>query len=50
MWQIVSSLGLWVLWKARCSKLYKDENTHVVDQVKSFWDLLVHTVKGDYDR
>ena len=23
--------------------------THVVDQVKSFWDLLVHTVKGDYD-
>ena len=49
VWQIVSSLGLWVLWKARCSKLYKDENTHVVDQVKSFWDLLVHTVKGDYD-
>ena len=30
-------------------KLYNDENTHVVDQVKSFWELLVHTVKGDYD-
>ena len=49
VWQIVSSLALWVLWRARCSKLYNDENTHVVDQVKSFWNLLVHTVKGDYD-
>ena len=49
VWQIVSSLALWILWKGRCSKLYNDENTHVVDQVKSFWELLVHTVKGDYD-
>ena len=49
VWQVVSSLALWVLWKARCSKLYSDENIHVVDQVKSFWDLLVHTVKGEYD-
>ena len=47
--QIVYSLALWVLWKARCSKLYNDENTHVVDQVKSFLDLLVHTVKGHND-
>ena len=49
VWQIISALALWVLWKARCSKLYNDENTNVVDQVKTFWDLLVHTVKGDYD-
>ena len=49
VWQIVSSLSLWILWKGRCSKLYNDENAHVVDQVKSFWELLVHTVKGDYD-
>ena len=48
-WQIVSALALRVLWEARCSKLYNDENTNVVDQVKTFWDLLVHTVKGDYD-
>ena len=47
---IVSSLSLWVLWKARCSKLYNDEDIHVVDQVKSFWNLLVHSVKGEYDR
>ena len=38
-----------MVWKAWCLKLYNDENTHVVDQVKSFWDLLVHTIKGDYD-
>ena len=50
VWQIVSSLSLWVLWKARCSKLYNDEDIHVVDQVKSFWNLLVHSVKGEYDR
>ena len=49
VWQIVSSLALWVLWKAMCSKLYNDENIHTVDQVMSFCDLLVHTIKGDYD-
>ena len=49
VWQIISALALWVLWKARCSKLYNDEITHVVDQVKSFLDLLVHTVKGHND-
>ena len=49
VWQIVSSLALWVLWKARCSKLYNDEQIHVVDQVKTFWELLIHTVKGEYD-
>ena len=47
--QIFSALALWVLWKVRYSKLYNDENTTVVNQVKTFWDLLVHTVKGDYD-
>ena len=49
VWQIVSSLALWVLWKARCSKLYNDEQIHVVDQVKTFWELVIHTVKGEYD-
>ena len=49
VWQIVSSLAPWVIWKARCSKRYNDENIHIVDQVKSFWDLLVHKVKGEYD-
>ena len=36
VWQIVSSLALWVLWNVRCSKLYNDENTHVVDQLSLF--------------
>ena len=33
----------------RCSKLYNAEKIHVVDQVKTFWELLIHTVKGEYD-
>ena len=49
VWNIVSSLALWIIWKARCSKLYNDEHTNVVDQVKSFWELLVNTIKGEYD-
>ena len=49
VWQIFSSLALWVIWKTRCAKLYNDENTHVANKVKSFGDLLIHMVKGDYD-
>ena len=44
VWNIISSLALWTIWKARCSKI-----CNVLDQVKSFWELLVNTVKGEYD-
>ena len=37
------------IWKARCSKIYNDDHNNVVDQVKSFLELLVNTVKGEYD-
>ena len=49
VWKIISSLALWIIWKARCSKIYNVEQTNVANQVKSFWELLVNTVKGDYD-
>ena len=49
VWNFISSLALWIIWKARCSKIYNDEDTNVVDQVKSFWELLVNIVKGEYD-
>ena len=46
VWKIISSLALWIIWKARCSKINNVKQTNVVDQVNSFLELLVNTIKG----
>ena len=33
VWMIISSLALWIIWKARCSKIYNAEQTNIVDRV-----------------
>ena len=50
VWKIISSLALWITWKVRCFKICTTKQTNVLDQVKSFWELLViYTIKGEYD-
>ena len=49
VWSTVSSLVVWVLWKARCKGVFQKVKQNVVDLVKEVWLMLVHTLRRQYD-
>ena len=49
VWSTISSLVVWVLWKARCKCVFQKVKQNAVDLVKEVWLMLVHTFRGQYD-
>ena len=46
---MVSSLVVWVLWKARCKCVFQKIQENVVELVKEIWLMLLHTLRGKYE-
>ena len=49
VWSMISSLVVWVLWKARCKCVFQKVKYNVVELVKQVWLILLHTLTGQYD-
>ena len=49
VWSTISSLVVWVLWKARCKCVFQKVKQNAVDLVKEVWLMLIHTLRGQYD-
>ena len=45
---MISSLVVWVLWKARCKCLFQKVKQNVVELVTNIWLMLLHTLRGQY--
>ena len=48
VWETISSIVLWVLWRSRCRRIFQEIQRNVVDVVKDIWLILVHKLKGEY--
>ena len=49
VWSTISSLVVWVLWKARCKCVFQKIKQNAVELVKEVWLMLLHTLRGQYD-
>ena len=49
VWSTISSLVVWVLWKARCKCIFQKFKPNVVELVNEIWLMLLHTVRGQYE-
>ena len=45
VWSTISSLVVWVLWKARCKGVFQKVKPNAVELVKEIWLMLMHTLK-----
>ena len=49
-WELISSLGLWFVWRARCRRIFEGRT---VSPVETLWDFrvqLVHSLMGQLER
>ena len=46
---MISSLVVWVLWKARCKCVFQKVKQNAVELVKEIWLMLLHTLRGQYE-
>jgi hypothetical protein len=49
VWSTISSLVVWVSWKARCKCVFQKVKQNAVELVKEIWLMLLHTLRGQYD-
>ena len=49
VWSMISSLVVWVLWKARCKCVFQKVKPNAVELVKEIWLMLLHTLRGQYE-
>ena len=49
-WELVSSLALWFVWRARCRRVFEDRVVPPAETLRDFWLELVHTLRGQFDR
>ena len=49
IWRTITSLALWIIWKARCDSIYNNVCIHLRTMLIEFWMLFVHTLHGQYD-
>ena len=50
VWEMISSIIIWVLWTCRSRRIFQQIQWNVVDVVKEIWmSTLVHTLKEEYD-
>ena len=49
IWRTITSLALWIIWKARCDVVFNNAHIHLRTMLIEFWMLFVHTIRGQYD-
>ena len=49
LWELLSSITIWVIWKSRCGMVMEGKRTPPVEAVKDIWSIVIHTLKGRYD-
>ena len=49
IWKTISSVLMWVIWKARCASIFDNVTQDVAVIIAEFWLLLVHTLRGQYE-
>ena len=49
IWRTITSLDLWIIWKARCDYVFNNVHIHLNSMLIEFWMLFVHTLRGQYD-
>ena len=49
-WELISSLALWFIWRARCRRIFEERPVPPAETVRDFWTELIHTLRGQYDR
>ena len=49
VWSTISSLVVWMLWKARCKCVFQNVKPNAVELVKEIWLMLLHTLRGQYE-
>ena len=49
LWELLSSLTLWVIWKARNIALFDSKQTPHVESIQEFCSDLILTLKGQFD-
>ena len=49
LWEILSSITMWHIWKARCARVLGNRATHNVVSVREIWLDIVLTLRGQFD-
>ena len=49
VWSTISSLVIWVLWKARCKCVFQKVKQNSIELVKKIWLMLLHSLRGQYE-
>ena len=49
VWSTISSLVVWILWKARCKCVFRKVKPNAVQLVKEIWLMFLHTLRGQYE-
>ena len=49
VWDLISGAGMWVIWKSRCTKVFKGKTIPPVEALKEIWAEIVYNLRGQYD-
>ena len=49
-WELISSLGMWFVWRARCRRIFEGRTVPAAETVRDFWVELIHTLCGQYEQ
>ena len=47
-WEIICTITMWQIWKARCQKVFQAVTIPPVEIVATIWEDIIHTLKGQY--
>ena len=47
-WEIICTITMWQIWKARCQKVFQDVTIPPAEIVAAIWEDIIHTLKGQY--
>ena len=48
-WELVSSLALWFVWRARCRRIFERRVVPPTETIRDFWLELIHTLRGQLE-
>lgn len=48
-WEMISSIAAWSIWRARCTRVFKDRGIPPAETIRDFWTELKHTLRGQFE-
>ena len=49
IWQLLSSITIWYIWKARCLKAFQNVTERPAQIISGIWTEIVHNLRGFLD-